>query len=254
MASKGAQSWWPGDAVAAVSFSFDDARPTQVDNGLPLLERLGLKATFYVSPHRLKERREGWGRAAESGHEIGNHTLSHPCSGNFDWVGDNHLEDWSMERMDEELAAASEAIRQELGVTPRTFAYPCGQTSVGRGEQTRSYVPLVARRFLAGRGYHGLYPNMPDVCDLAHLDSLPLDRLSAVEVRAKAEPAIARGAWFILAGHEISASDSTATQEATLVELAGWLTDAAAPVWVAPVADVADWLVRHPRWAQRSEG
>jgi hypothetical protein len=155
--------------------------------------------------------------------------------------------------MDEELDAASQVIRDELGVTPRTFAYPCGQTSVGRGEQTRSYVPLVARRFLAGRGYHGLYPNMPDVCDLAHLDSLPLDRLSADQAREKAEPAIARGAWFIFTGHEISSTDPTATQEATLVELAGWLTDAATRVWVAPVADVAEWLVRHPRWARRHE-
>jgi hypothetical protein len=153
--------------------------------------------------------------------------------------------------MEEELKAASRVIHEELGVEPRTFAYPCGQTAVGRGEQTRSYVPLVARRFLAGRGYHGLYPNMPAVCDLAHLDALPLDRLTAEEVRAKAAPAIARGAWFIVAGHEISTTDPTATQESTLVELAEWLTDPAAGVWVAPVAEVAEWLVRHPRWQER---
>jgi peptidoglycan-N-acetylglucosamine deacetylase len=254
MSSTVAESWWPGDAVAAVSFTFDDARPTQVDNGLSLLDRLGLKATFYVSPDRMKERPGGWRRVVASGHEIGNHTCSHPCSGNFDWSAHNRLEDWSLERIDEELTAASRFISEELGVTPRTFAYPCGQTSVGRGELTRSYVPLVARRFLAGRGYHGLYPNMPDVCDLAHLDALPLDRLTAEEVRAKAEPAIARGGWFIVAGHEISSTDPTATQEATLVKLARWLTAAETRVWVATVSEIADWLVRHPRWASRSAG
>src|SRR5882724_5237863 len=110
MASQSAGSWWPGDAAAAFSFTFDDARLTQVDNGLDLLDRLGLRATFYVSPANFRQRVDGWRRAVAVGHEIGNHTRSHPCSGNFDWVGDNHLEDWSLERMEEELDAANQVI------------------------------------------------------------------------------------------------------------------------------------------------
>jgi hypothetical protein len=50
-----------------------------------------------------------------------------------------------MER--DELLAANETLEELLGVRPRTFAYPCGQRFVGAGENTRSYVPVVARHF-----------------------------------------------------------------------------------------------------------
>jgi peptidoglycan/xylan/chitin deacetylase (PgdA/CDA1 family) len=41
---------WPAGKRAAISLSFDDARQSQVDVGLPLLDRYGDKATFYLSP------------------------------------------------------------------------------------------------------------------------------------------------------------------------------------------------------------
>ena len=84
---------WPQGARAAVSLTFDDARPSQVDVGLDLLNRLGAKATFYVVPVRMEERLEGWKRLASSGYEIGNHSLRHPCTGNFEWSRDTALED-----------------------------------------------------------------------------------------------------------------------------------------------------------------
>ena len=64
--------------------------------------------------------------------------------------------------MAEQLDGANEQIRRMLGVTPKTFAYPCGQKFVGRGLDVRSYVPLVADRFLAGRGYLDESSNDPD--------------------------------------------------------------------------------------------
>jgi peptidoglycan/xylan/chitin deacetylase (PgdA/CDA1 family) len=41
---------WPEGKRAAVSLSFDDARLSQIDTGLALFRRLGVKATFYVVP------------------------------------------------------------------------------------------------------------------------------------------------------------------------------------------------------------
>ena len=56
---------------------------------------------------------------------------------------------------------------------PRTFAYPCGQRFVGRGFEVRSYVPPVAERSLAGRGYLDESANDPAVCDLAEAMGTP---------------------------------------------------------------------------------
>ena len=41
---------WPEGKKMALSLSFDDARLTQIDNGIPLFDKYGVKVTFYVSP------------------------------------------------------------------------------------------------------------------------------------------------------------------------------------------------------------
>src|SRR5262245_13337281 len=76
---------WPSGKRAAVSLSLDDALVSQADAGLPILDRNGVRATFYLSPGNVPERLEAWRNAVTSGHEMGNHTMTHPCSGNFPW-------------------------------------------------------------------------------------------------------------------------------------------------------------------------
>ena len=77
---------YPNKAKNAVSITFDDARHSQVDTGLALLNKYQIKATFYVSPFNVKERVEKWQMAVKTGHEIANHTASHLCTGNFEWL------------------------------------------------------------------------------------------------------------------------------------------------------------------------
>ncbi len=67
---------WPDGNQAALSLSFDDSRTSQVDGGTALLNRLGVKVTFYVVPSRVEERLPGWKAAVASGHEIANHFLA----------------------------------------------------------------------------------------------------------------------------------------------------------------------------------
>lgn len=69
---------WPDGKRAALSLSFDDARLSQPDVGIPLLDQYGVKATFYVQPGPLDERLAGWKKAVAdgrwlilAGHEIG---------------------------------------------------------------------------------------------------------------------------------------------------------------------------------------
>ncbi len=166
---------WPNGARGAVSLSFDDARLSQIDVGLAILDAHGVRASFYISPDNLRQRADGWRRAAAAGHEIGNHTMSHPCSGNFPWSRHNALEDYTLERMEDELLRANGMIKGAVGTTPQTFAYPCGQTFVGRGERAQSYVPLIHKHFLAGRAFQTEVPNDPAFCDLPHLGAFDGD-------------------------------------------------------------------------------
>ena len=72
---------WPDDAEVAVSLSFDDGRATQLDAGVPLLAEYDALATWYVVPGNIEGRLAEWQAVEAAGHEIGNHTWSHPCTG-----------------------------------------------------------------------------------------------------------------------------------------------------------------------------
>jgi peptidoglycan/xylan/chitin deacetylase (PgdA/CDA1 family) len=241
---------WPGGARAALSLSFDDARTSQVDVGTALLDRHRVKVTFFVVPPGVEGRLPGWKQLVAAGHEIGNHTLDHPCTGNFSWARSKALEDFTLEKMRRQMAATNERVRELLGVTPETFAYPCGQTFVGRGLDTRSYVPLVAELFVAGRGWLGEAPNDPAFCDLAQVLGMEMDGKDFEEVLPALEQAREAGAWLVLAGHEIGPAGVQTTRVGMLEKLLPYLKDPASGFWVAPVGEVAR-HIRPQRGAER---
>jgi peptidoglycan/xylan/chitin deacetylase (PgdA/CDA1 family) len=240
---------WPNNKKIAVSLSFDDARLSQIDHGIPLLNRLAVKASFYVSLGALDQRLEGWKAAIAAGHEVGNHTVNHPCSGNFSWSQSRALEDYTADQMERELIDANRAIHERLALTPQTFAYPCGQTFVGRGEKLRSYVPLVARHFLAGRGFRDEVHNAPGFCDLAKLGAFDLDNTPLDGLKSRIRAAAAENAWVIFAGHETAGGEKAdgrqTVDNSVLVQLCEFCLDPDNGVWLDTVANIAKYVKAH---------
>lgn len=230
---------WPNGARMALSLSFDDGRRSQVDVGLPVWARHEAAVTLYVVPSAVEQHLEGWRRAAAAGHEIGNHSLTHSCSGNFPFARAKALEDHSIERMRAELVEANQRIAALLGVTPRTFAYPCGQTFVGRGRATRSYVPLVAELFLAGRGWLDEAANDPAFVDLAQTLGVEMDGKDFADIRPLLDEARGRGAWLVLAGHEVGDGGRQTTRVAMLDALLAYVRDPSQQIWLATVGEAA---------------
>jgi len=239
---------WPAGCRAAVSLTFDDARPSQVDRGLPVLDTHGVKATFYVSPRRVEERLAGWRQAVADGHEIGNHTLTHPCSGNFPWSRQNALEDYTLERIETEILNANAECERLLGVTPATFAYPCGQSFVGRGEGLRSYVPLVARHFVVGRAAFNEIPNDPAFTDLAQVTGMDADGKSLEQLEAMVDRTVAAGGWLILFGHEVGDGGFQTTRADALDALCRRCKEPGSGVWIDTVKSIGT----HVRERQRA--
>jgi len=52
--------------------------------------------------------------AVLNGHEIGNHSLYHPCSGNFSWSRHKALEEYTLQKMMTELDSASKLIKGDM--------------------------------------------------------------------------------------------------------------------------------------------
>ena len=226
----------------ALSLSFDDARYSQVDKGIPLLNTYGVQGTFYVSPGAMLERVEDWKAAVEAGHDIGNHTLVHPCSGNFPWARHKALEDYSLEQMAQELDSASNLIHSVLGIWPTAFAFTCGQTFVGRGVNTRSYVPLVAEKFETGRNWMNEGPNDPVYCDLARLNGTELDGKSFDEALKLIEAARDQGAWLIFAGHEMDDQGRQTSLLPTIDSICRYASDPDNGIWIDHVSHIGTYL------------
>ena len=240
---------WPDGKRAAVSLSFDDARESQLDPGIVVLDACGAKATFYVSIGGLDRRLDHWRRAADAGHEIGNHTRNHPCSGNFPFARERALENYSLGRMEDELLDAQEAIEDRLGVVCETFAYPCANKFVGRGQTVQSYVPLVARHFLAGRNAYNETHNDPSFCDLAQLWGREADRATVEQLRAMVDQAVEAGGWLVFFGHDVGEAGVHQTVDAAALEaLCRYCLDPARGIWLDTVAAVG----RHIRDARES--
>jgi peptidoglycan/xylan/chitin deacetylase (PgdA/CDA1 family) len=243
-AQAGAGTVWPDGARMALSLSFDDGRESQVTEGLPVFARHRATATFYVVPSAVERRVEGWKQVVAAGHEIGNHSLTHSCSGNFPFSRQKALEDHSLDRMRDELREANGRIATLLGVTPRSFAYPCGQTFVGRGSNTQSYVPVVAELFQSGRGWLDETANDPAFVDLAQTLGVEMDGKDFADIKPILDDARTRGAWLVLAGHDIGASGRQTTRVTMLDALLPYAKDPVNGIWLATVGQAAERVAR----------
>ncbi|MBM3784947.1 MAG: polysaccharide deacetylase [Acidobacteria bacterium] len=235
---------WPNGKRCAVSLTWDDARLSQIDAGIPFLNRHGVKGTFYILPRNWEKRMDGWKGALRDGHELAHHSMTHPCSINFGFTAKNGLEEYTFEKLESDLDAATAEFRKSFGVTPKSFAYPCGQKYVGRGVATRSYVPAVAKRFLTGRGYLDEASNNPAVCDLANLMGTGFDNAGWPEMKRHIDVASKEGRWLIFAGHEMGKTGNQTTNLEALGELIAFAKDPANGIWLDTVAAVASFVAK----------
>lgn len=234
--------FWPAGKKMALSLTFDDARLSQIDTGIPLLDKYGIKATFYVSPGNFLERADLWKKTVKNGHEIGNHSVNHPCTGNFVWSRNNALEDYTLEKMMTEIDSANKLIKEITGISPVSFAYPCGQTFVGRGINLQSYIPLIAIMFESGRGWLNEATNDPVFCDLSQLNATELDGKSFEQLMKLIESAKINGGWLILAGHEMNTGGTQTSQLLTIEEICKFVSDTTNGIWIDNVHNIASYV------------
>lgn len=241
---------YPNGARNAVSLTFDDGLASQVQLGVPLLEKYQVRATFYVLPFHVSQQVKAWRAAAQAGQEIGNHTNAHTCTGNFHWLrkANQGLEQVDLDFIRSDIERAQQYIQRTLGVTPKQFAFPCGNTFVGRGRSVQSYVPLVAEMFDTARTWNNETANDPRYTDMAQVTALRMDGLTFSELRELLERARETDKWVVLAGHDIGNRGAMTTDVKALEQLLQYLQDPKNGYWLAPVGEVAPYIKQ-----QRSE-
>jgi peptidoglycan-N-acetylglucosamine deacetylase len=113
---------------------------------------------------------------------------------------------------------------------------------VGRGEDTQSYVPIVARQFESGRGWMDEAANDPAYVDFAQLTGVESDGKDFDKILPLIEQAKKSGQWLVLAGHEMGQGGDQTTRLTMLEELLKYAADPANGIWLAPVGTVADYV------------
>ena len=156
---------WPENYKAAVCLTYDDGLDCHLDVAVPALDAAGLKGTFYCTgfSSSLHNRLEEWRAITIGGHELGNHSLFHPCDGErFDWVRPEYdYRTYTITRLRDELYTANSLLMAVDGMKERTYAYTCSDFEVGR----INFVDSIRNMFVAARS-DGPVPESIDQVDL----------------------------------------------------------------------------------------
>lgn len=162
---------YPEGKKAAVSFTFYDGHPAHFTDLVPRLDRYGFKATFYVIPGKVTP--DLWPivkAAAVTGHEIGNHGMTHL----------NLQSVTNAATLRREIIESADLIGEKIGRAPVSFAYPfCKSNPTAKA--------LVRSRHAVDRAYFPLYEG----------------QYPPEKANAEVDKALTDGAWLVRLSHGI---------------------------------------------------
>ncbi|CAI8287398.1 MAG: Thermostable beta-glucosidase B [Owenweeksia sp. TMED14] len=144
--------------------------------------------------------------------------------------------------MHAELDSANEIIENSLGITPSSYAYPCGHTFIGKAKETQSLVPLISSMFETGRTWLAEVPNDPVYCDMAQLTGMEMDGKSFEQIKVLIDNAKETGSWLVLAGHETDEGGSQTVLLETLEAICKYAMDPANEIWIDDVHTIAKYV------------
>ena len=127
------------DRKAIICLTYDDAIDSQLYTAIPQLDSLGLKGTFFMNSIKGSTEKVGigeptvlgWKEAAQSGHELGNHTLFHPCPEKIGWQKEIAIESYTVDKLLKEIELTNQFLNGlEEKIKIRSYAFPCNNTIV----------------------------------------------------------------------------------------------------------------------------
>lgn len=174
------------DKKGAITYTFDDGLRSQFTEALPVLNSLGIKATFFVvpgltpdNPEEAKKKAPGaWGgiswselkTIADQGHEIGNHSLHH-----------KNLVSLKDEEIHHQIDEAQKLIHEKLGIHAHSFCCPYNSTNEKVSKIIDAKLPF-RRKHLCGFG----------------------SKISKEAMNSRVDQSIDKGLWDVIMIHGIS--------------------------------------------------
>ena len=238
---------WNGKSCAVV-LTYDDAIDIDLDNVIPALDSLNLKGTFYLigSSTVIAKRMAEWRKAAAEGHELGNHSMFHPCDASLpgrNWVSaDNDLSKYTVKRAVAEVRQNNVLLNAIDGKTRRTFAYPCGDMTI---HDTLFYSGL-RNDFAAARGVRGFLDTLGKV-NLDNVDCFAMNGNTAEQMIGLVRKAMQTHTLLVFLFHGVGGGHNINVGLREHSELLHFIKDHEKDIWVAPMVDVADYIRQFQR-------
>lgn len=241
---------WRGKKCAVV-LTYDDAIDQHLDNALPVLDSLGLKATFYVTgfSNSMQTRLDDWKKLADSQHELGNHSLFHPCIGNMpgrDWVTpENDMSLYTVERMKNELRMTNLFLQALDGKTKRTFAFTCGDMKIGGVE----FINDLKKDFIAARAVRNEMHKIHEV-DLYNLDCYVVNGETGAQMIDWVKKAMETNSLLVILFHGVGGGNALNVSIPAHRELLQFIKQNENDIWVAPMVEAAEHI---QQWQARDK-
>ena len=233
---------WNGKKCAVV-LTYDDALNIHLDKVIPMLNSYQFKGTFYLigSSPVVSQRIEEWRTAAKQGHELGNHTLNHPCDGSLPGrefvTPETDLSKYTVARAVKETKITNTLLKAIDGKNERTFAYPCGDLTI----KDTLYYNFLKTDFVAARGVSSGHLNVKDV-DLSNVNSFFQNGSTAEQMIAQVEEAEKKGSFIVFLFHGVGGEHSLNINLEEHRKLLEYLKKRKKDIWVAPMVDVAKYI------------
>ncbi|MEH6405884.1 MAG: polysaccharide deacetylase family protein [Leeuwenhoekiella sp.] len=235
----------------AVVLTYDDAIDVDLDNVIPALDSLNLKGTFYLigeSPvvaNRISE----WRLAAEHGHELGNHSLNHPCVGSGagrSWVtADKDLNNYTVNRAVAEIRVTNTLLKAIDGKTERTFAYPCGDTKIGDVD----FYKDLETHFAGARGVEPGFEHINEV-NLNAIKCFAINGESGDYLIDLVKQAIKSHTLLVFLFHGVGGGHDLNVSLEAHSELIHFIKKHEQEIWNATMVDVADYINKNQTLAK----
>src|SRR6187455_1432356 len=230
---------WRGKKCAVV-LTYDDAINQHLDNAIPVLDSLGLKATFYLTAFStsMQSRLVDWKKLAINGHELGNHTLYHPCIGGKgrEWVKPEYdMNNYTVQRMIDETRMTNLFLHALDGKTKRTFAFTCGDMKIGDS----SFIDAMKNDFVAARAVRAEMHKINEI-DLLNVDCYMVNGETSAQMIEWAKKAMETNSLLVILFHGVGGGNSLNVSLAAHREFLQYLKKNEKDIWVATMLDVAE--------------
>lgn len=230
----------------AVVLSYDDAIDIDLDNVVPALDSMKLKGTFYLigSSPVVTKRVEGWRLAAKHGHELGNHSLFHPCDGSLPGrsfvSAETDLSRYTVQRAVNEIRANNTLLKAIDGKDNRTFAYPCGDLTIGG----KNFYDGLRNDFVAARGVSPGLESAGSI-NFDNVKCYSINGQSAEYMIGLVKQAMSEHKLIVFLFHGVGGGHSLNVDLKEHSKLLHFLKDNRSKIWNAPMVEVAQFVKNH---------